>query len=169
MVKSCVKHSGSYSDFFNISIGLRQGLNNSPILFALFLEDLELFLQGSNKSGLNIYEMCLIILLFADDMAIIGNSVEDLQASLDRLYEYCQYWGLQVNTSKTKVVVFRRRGGLKENERWQYNNESLEIVNDFNYLGVVFNYTGSFVLNNQYILGKALKACNMLSNNIKKI
>lgn len=168
IVKSCVKHSDSYSDFFNISIGLRQGLNNSPVMFALFLEDLELFLQGSIKSGLSIYDMCLIILLFADDMAIIGHSVEDLQASLDKLYEYCQYWGLQVNTSKTKIVVFRRRGGLKCNERWHFNNVPLEIVNDFNYLGVVFNYTGSFVLNNQYIVGKALKASNILLNNIKQ-
>ena len=52
VVKSCVKSCNKYSDFFEISIGLRQGLNNSPALFALFLEDLELFLQDTNTSGL---------------------------------------------------------------------------------------------------------------------
>ena len=41
-VKSCVKQSGQFSDFFDITIGLRQGEIMSPILFALFLEDLEL-------------------------------------------------------------------------------------------------------------------------------
>ena len=45
VVKSCIKHCDSLSDFFEISIGLKQGQNNSPVLFSLFLEDLELFLQ----------------------------------------------------------------------------------------------------------------------------
>ena len=31
-----------------------------------------------------------------------------------------------------------------ENESWTFNGNILEVVNDFNYLGVVFNYTGSF-------------------------
>ena len=43
VVKSCIKHCNSFSDFFNISVGLRQGQNNSPALFALFLEDLSYF------------------------------------------------------------------------------------------------------------------------------
>ena len=38
VVKSCVKHCNSLSDLLNISVGLRQGQNNSPALFALFLE-----------------------------------------------------------------------------------------------------------------------------------
>jgi len=38
----------------------------------LFLEDLELFLQDSINSGLLIDDKVLIILLFADDMAIFG-------------------------------------------------------------------------------------------------
>jgi hypothetical protein len=41
--------------------------------------------------------------------------------------------------------------------KWYYDNVPLEVVNDLNYLGIVFNYTGSFVLNNQCIAGKSLK------------
>jgi hypothetical protein len=66
------------------------------------------------------------------------------------------------------VVVFRKRGPVKQEERWYYNNQPLEVVNDFNYLGVVFNYTGSFVLHKQYVIGKAIKASNILLNNINK-
>jgi hypothetical protein len=58
IVMSCVKHSDSYSVFFfNISIGLRQGLNNLPVMNASFLENLKFFLQGSNKSVLSIHDM----------------------------------------------------------------------------------------------------------------
>ena len=102
-------------------------------------------------------------------MIILGNSIEDLQSSLNRLSEYCDKWGLEVNVEKTKIVVFRKRGQARENETWLYKNNEIEIVNDFNYLGVVFNYTGSFVLNNLFIYGKALKAMNVLvANSVRK-
>lgn len=169
VVKSCVKHCNTFSDFFNISVGLRQGQNNSPAFFALFIEDLEQYLQNRVDSGVEIFDLCLIILLFADDMVIIGKSTEDLQQNLNKLHGYCNLWGLEVNTSKTKVVVFRKRGPVRQDERWFYNNEVLEVVDNFNYLGVVFNYTGTFVLNNQFLTGKALKAMNVLFQNVKKL
>ncbi len=43
-----------------------------------------------------------MLLLFADDMAIVGDTVADLQNSLDSLYAYCQKWGLTVNTDKNE-------------------------------------------------------------------
>ncbi len=84
------------------------------------------------------------------------------------LHDYCDKWGLDVNTDKTKIVGFRKRGPTRRNENWTYNGMNIEVVNDFNYLGVVFNYTGSFVLNNQTLSGKGIKAMNVLLMNIRK-
>ena len=97
-------------------------------------------------------------------MGIVGNSPEDLQ-SIDLLYTYCLDWGLTVNTLKTKIVVFRKRGHIKEGESWAYNGEQIEVINDFNYLGVVFNYTDPFVLNQETLAGKGLKALKVLLSN----
>ena len=72
-VKSCVKACSSYSDYFNYAIGLRQGEVMSPLLVSLFIEDLELFLQKDTTSGSSIDDIALILLLFADDMAIVVN------------------------------------------------------------------------------------------------
>ena len=85
--------------------------------------------------------------MFADDMVIIGNSREDLQHRFNLLYEYCKTWGLEVNMNKTKIMVFRNRGKLLPNEKWFYNNNEVVIVDYFNFLGVFFNYTGTFALN----------------------
>ena len=167
-VKSCVRHCENYSDYFNIAVGLRQGEIISPILFSLFVEDIEMYLQNRNSKGIVIQDMCLILLLFADDMVVIGETPEDLQLSIDHLHNYCETWGLEVNTAKTKVVVFRKRGGLKHNEKWIYADEYLDVVNDFNYLGVTLNYTGNFNLNSQTLYGKGLKALNNLLSNLKK-
>ena len=98
-----------------------------------------------------------------------GKSPQELQNNLNSLKSYCDTWGLKVNTTKTKIMVFRKRGGLRENEQWTYENENIEIVNDFNYLGTVFNYTGSFSLNQEYLSGKAIKALNVLLSHCKHI
>lgn len=95
-------------------------------------------------------------------MAIIGETPNETQELLNLLHTYCSNWGLRVNSSKTKIVVFLKRGGLLPNERWTYNSQNIEVVNDFNYLGTVFNYTGKFLLNQEHIIGKALKAMNVL-------
>ena len=102
-------------------------------------------------------------------MAILAKSVKELQENLNLLYTYCNKWGLEVNTSKTKVMVFRKRGQLKENEKWIFNDKELDVVNDFNYLGTVFNYTGNFSRNQEHLVGKALRALSTLLYNCKHL
>ena len=85
------------------------------------------------------------------------------------MHTYCLKWGLEVNTSRTKIVVFRKKGKLKDNEKWTYGNTTIEVVNNFNYLGVVLNYTGNFNLHHEHLKGKALKALNVLLKNCSKI
>ena len=155
-VKACVRGCNSYSEFFKCAIGLKQGEVISPLLYSLFLEDLELYLCDDPNCGLSLDDITFILMLFADDMVILGKSPSDLQNSLNMLHEYCKTWGLEVNTDKTKVVVFRKRGGLKSDEHWSFDDKSIEVVNDINYMGTVFNYTGNYSLNQETLAGKGL-------------
>ena len=50
-----------------------------------------------------------------------------------------------------------------------YNDNQVDIVDSFNYLGVVFNYTGTFLLNQQHFSGKGLKAMYTLLCNVRNI
>ena len=78
--------------------------------------------------------------MYADDTVLIAESPEALQNMLYTLNDYCTDWNLTVNVQKTKIMVFRNGGNLRENERWLYQGEEIEIVQQFNYLGVNFNY-----------------------------
>ena len=51
---------------------------------------------------------------------------------------------MKVNTSKTKVMVFRKGGMLPTNLEFLFDNVRLEVVYKFTYLGVVFTPGGSF-------------------------
>ena len=53
-IKSCIKYSGKQSAFFLSHRGVRQGKKLSPVLFCLFLNDLEDYLRNNNYTGITL-------------------------------------------------------------------------------------------------------------------
>lgn len=162
-IKSCVANEGNVSSMFSSSCGVRQGENLSPILFSLYLNDLESYLtETSNGIPLNINTgttmnfLKLLILLYADDTIIFSESNTELQTCLNRFDAYCKEWKLNVNYSKTKVVVFgsRKIGALA----FHINENPIEIVGEYKYLGVLFKSTGSFIQCRKHLITQANKA-----------
>ena len=45
---------------------------------------------------------------------------------------------MSLNLSKTKIIVFRNGGIVKEIEHWFYQGEHIDIVPFYKYLGVYF-------------------------------
>jgi hypothetical protein len=68
---------------------------------------------------------------------------DDLQNILNKFGDYCNTWRLKASTDKTKVIVFSR-GRQSTNLTFTLNGSELEIVDEFNYLGILFNRTGNF-------------------------
>lgn len=116
-IKSCVTVNGQDSQVFSSNRGVRQGDNLSPVLFSLFLNDLEDHLLADQVNGIPVeyktddfvHFIKSFILLYADDTIILSDSAENLQKSLDSFLKYCSDWKLQVNETKTKVVIFGAR------------------------------------------------------------
>ena len=144
-------------NWFTSNHGVYQGEVTSPIFFSLFISDLEEELSQA-MTGTNITNMLIRLLSFADDLTVIAESKEDLQLGLDRLALYCRKWGLKVNTRKTKIVVFRKGGKLRNTDRWFYGDEEIEIVSHFKYLGCDLSYTGSFCKSTDDLVKSARRA-----------
>ena len=53
-IKSCVKNNGETSAFFASQCGMRQGENLSPVLFAMYLNDLESYLLSGGVETLDL-------------------------------------------------------------------------------------------------------------------
>ena len=100
-----------FLNFFDITVGVRQGENLSPILFALFLNDMKDYLKDA-LSGLptvvnEMTDLCIpdsqldklldmFILLYADDTVIFSETPSGLQAGLDAAQGYCKKWKLKL-------------------------------------------------------------------------
>jgi len=69
------------------------------------------------------------------------------------MHDYCKLWHLSVNTDKIKIVVFSRNK-LRNKPVFYFNNAPLEAVDDFNYLGVKLNESGSVILTLTTIFGE---------------
>jgi len=171
MAKSCVKSGGNISDFFMCRNGVRQGENLSPLLFGLFLNDMIKYIS-SRYQGLSLFSnvihetnpdetvqmyMKLYILLYADDTVILAESLDELQKALYAMESYCKENNLQVNVSKTKVIVFSK-GKIRKLPKIVFNNIELDVVFSYIYLGVLFNYNGKFNSAQKNLYDKASRA-----------
>jgi hypothetical protein len=75
--------------------------------------------------------------MFADDVVLVADSAEGLQASLNAAWDFSRKLRFNYNFGKDKsaIMVF---GGEKRGERWVLGEREMEIVSDYKHLGVRF-------------------------------
>ena len=137
---SCVKIDDKLTEYFDCTIGTRQGCVASPIIFSLFINDLVIYLRENCGNGIFVSQDAdnLLTLLFADDVAGFSDTVGRLQKISDCIASFCDSVGMKINLDKTKILVFRNGGPLKEIEKWFYNGNPVEVVSFYKYLGMYF-------------------------------
>lgn len=149
------------SDTFEVEVGVRQGCCLSPLLFSLYIDDITDALVG----GVSLSSMRIKAILYADDIVVLAETPNSLQLMINKLETYCMQWNLTVNTSKSKVLVFKNgTGRLARDERWTFGGESLGVVKEFQYLGINLTYNLNMEPHLSKKLEKAKAICSNWSN-----
>jgi hypothetical protein len=159
-VKARVRCNYGITQYINCSLGVKQGDICSPVLFSLFINELALDVLKGGKHGvtfgLDAFE--LFILLLADDVVLLSETVIGLQTQLRNLHKSASALCLKVNLEKSNIVVFRKGGYLAAREKWLYDGNILPVVNAYKYLGIFFSTRLSFVFACNNIASKAKRA-----------
>ncbi|UYV69862.1 K02A2.6-like [Cordylochernes scorpioides] len=120
-----------------------------------------IFKNGYKNSPSNYREFGDIhLLLYADDIAIIGESRMNLQKKIKILKEYLDENLITLNESKSKIMVFRNGGKPSNKDRWFWNDKPITITSRYTYLGFPLTPTITTTHPANYFKGKALTAIN---------
>ena len=145
------------------TIGLKQGCGISPLLFNLFIDDItKIFDKTCDPVQLGGED--LSCLLWADDLVLLSESPEGLQNSINKTQKFYSDIGLQMNTKKTKVMVFNQRGLKLTKNRFFAGTTELDVVDEYQYLGIKFKPSGSFHFAVGELFDKANRAWFSISN-----
>ncbi|UYV71894.1 hypothetical protein LAZ67_9000961 [Cordylochernes scorpioides] len=131
-------------------------------IFAVGLEDHDITISSAAKCVVSLETQFgdIHLLLYADDIAIIGESRINLQKKIKILKEYLDENLMTLNESKSKIMVFRNGGKPSNKDRWFWNDKPIAITSRYTYLGFPLTPTITTTHPANYFKGKALTAIN---------
>jgi hypothetical protein len=124
-VKFKIRTSAGIFESFRSDIGVKQGCPLSPTLFGLYIDKLEEWLNSQEGDGALLGDFVIRLLLYADGLISITKSPLGLQEHLTSLEHFCRTVGMQVNTIKTKVVIFSSKRKHKQH-KFYFEGNTLE-------------------------------------------
>lgn len=122
----------STGDAFAIKRGVRQGDPLSPKLFTAVLEQMFKKLDWEHL-GLNINGSRLNHLRFADDLVLLEEDPKLLESMIQTLADKSREVGLEINSSKTKMMTNSFPRDIT------VNGQKLEYVEEYVYLGQIIS------------------------------
>ena len=163
-----VKWGSSYSQYFSVRNGVRQGAISSPILFSVYLNGLIVKLRDSGM-GCYIGTLFMGCLGYADDILLLSASRTGLQVMVDVCSKFAKQKSLKFSTnpnpekSKTKCIIFSKN----PRDRIQVapillNNDPLPWVSQVKHLGNVFENDNSMKVDCNLKRGKFIGKVNSL-------
>jgi len=165
---SRVRVGKQLSDMFPIRNDSKQGNAFSPVLFNFALgyaiRRVQINYDGLKLNGTH------QLLVYADDVNILGGSVQTIQENTEALVVASKEVQLEVNADKTKHRVMSRDQNAGQSHGTKIDNSSFERVEKFKYLETTVTYQNSI----QEEIKSRLKsfdaecfASSLLSKNLK--
>ena len=161
-----IKLSGHISRKFGIHKGTEQGHPLSPDFFKLYISDLSPLLEHKNCPML--LNKIVSHLLWADDLILLALDPVTLQKQLDSISQYCTAWGIDINMTKTNLIVFNPSPTIPTAVSFRLCGKPVLEVDSYCYLGIEIDKSGKFTIARNELKKKALRSLYSLKGTINK-
>jgi hypothetical protein len=109
-----VKVGEKECEWFKTTKGVRQGYPINPLLFTIYVPNMDDMLKKSQPGGNVVGREKVWSLALADDLVIVPKSEGEMKEMMKNLRKYVRKEKLEVNVEKTKVFNKRNSGNEKE-------------------------------------------------------
>ena len=149
-----VRVGGQTNDWYEEFVGVREGCVLSPLLYAIYINELPAELDREGCGGVRFGTKLVRCLMFADDVVLMATSASELQRMFDVVSRFAHRWRFKFNfgTDKTAVMVCGDQIGGYE---WTLGGGSVPVVDNYKYLGIRLKSKGGWDLRRGELLGKA--------------
>lgn len=114
---------------FQSHMGVKQGCPLSPLLFALYIADLDKVLERNQSGGVVFGRTKVHCLAFADDLVLLAGSAAEMKDMIKALLRFA------------RIMVFGRRGACAT---WLVEDKEYEEARVFKYLGITLKGNGGY-------------------------
>ena len=160
---AAVKINGETSEWFKGEQGVRQGCILSPYLFNIYAENImrKMYYEDhfDNFDSINIGGHNFPELRYADDTVLLSTTPEGLEKLIMSVKRHSEDQNLFLNAKKTKIM---KTDKSKQEPNIKINNENIEVVNEFQYLGTIITQNGN-------IHREIKRRCAMALQKLKKM
>ena len=160
-----VRWSGTHSECFSVSNGVKQGGVISPILFCVYMDDLLMRLQNS---GVGCYMGGVFsgAFAYADDLTLLCPSLGALRQMITICAQYATEYDIKFNASKSQLIVFKGRRNDFPIPEINLNGDAISVVNSIVHLGHIIN-DNIFKYDVSKCVSDFNRQCNMFLSNFK--
>ena len=145
---------GEKSKTKNLSAGCPQGSKLGPLLFIIFINDIQKDLESE-------------ILLFADDTTLLAVGKDPaettciLNRDLSKIESWAKIWKVTFSAKKTKSMIFSKKV-LCNSPALIFNDRYIDRVVQHKHLGIILTSTLDWTPHINYICLKASRKLNVL-------